>query len=134
MDRFRADTTVVDVCVEDPNDDFQSLRDVVDLKDALLNWTVKNWSDFTKPKIKELQKKYKLSKLQVVRVVEMYALKSIPKWNTNELAKVRIWIKKRIFEKNKSVLTDMSMHERIKAIEDAYQRVLEDYEEIISRV
>ena len=74
MEMYRKDPRVVDVCVEDPNDDFQSLRDLIDLEVALRECKVKDWQDFTKQKIKDAKNEWKLSKLQIVRVVEMYVL------------------------------------------------------------
>lgn len=69
----------LEVCVEDPSDEFQALRDHLDLKlftkymkehpEVKLEWNEKFWQD--------VRKELKLNKAQIRRCYEIYKLEKI---------------------------------------------------------
>jgi histone acetyltransferase 1 len=135
---YRDDEHVVDITVEDPNDGFQDLRDRCDLCLELFQSPM-TMDGCDAEFIKSVQKKSKLSRQQVVRMVEVVVLRSILQQQKSARGgdgqkEYRLWIKKRVFKKNKDVLMDMSVQDRIVALEDTFRRIESDYLDLIKSV
>lgn len=133
---WKKDEKVVEVVVEDPNENFDDLRDrsdytrlvdqgVFDLPKMNISLVTSHWRDTTR-------KEQKLERRQFSRLVEMallHKLKSgIPGVSNKE---VRLFIKQRLFEKNKEALLGLDEATRKDKLHTAYESLAQDYYRIL---
>jgi histone acetyltransferase 1 len=131
---FLCDPQVHDITVEDPNDAFQDMRDRSDVSMLLENNVLELLSKeslitpsdstkmstskmFLEPKskitsitlsqIKYLIKTFKLCEKQIVRCMEIVLLSSIKSWDITSYTNFRLYVKKRLYKKNKDVLNQV---------------------------
>jgi histone acetyltransferase 1 len=106
FDTFLADTSVAEICVEDPSELFTELRMKNDLrrilKEPLNPFT--SGSLPSKESIEEVREKLKLSKMHMAQLCELAAMKYVPASDKDARRKFRVWVKKRIYRKNEEVL------------------------------
>ena len=136
MDRFRRDESIVDVTVEDPNDLFQDMRDKSDCRLLLQDNRVQNLKPamVTKSWLQEYSNKYKLCMKQLVRVAEICILKNIKMWDARCVKEYRLWVKKRIYNKNRDVLEEMDFGERLQKLQETFELVEQDYRSILEKI
>ena len=129
MDRFRRDESIVDVTVEDPNDMFQDMRDKSDCRLLLKDQQIQNLKPklVTKSFLMEYNQKYKLCMKQLVRVIEICILKNINMWDARCIKEYRLWVKSRIYKKNRDVLEEMDFGERLSKLQETYELIEKDY-------
>ena len=124
------DETIVELTVEDPNEQFDDLRDRNDLE------MLKNDTNIFEQLLQmdtisdewiELQRcQYKLEKRQFNRLIEMILLK------LNKMTLFNNVVKRRIYIKNYDSLCDIEDNDtKLQAINDSFNLVKEDYERII---
>lgn len=135
-----ADENIIEVVVEDPNESFDDLRDRVDLTwlvllkaldlETLTTQYVSDSSWFDK-----FKKEHKLEKRQLQRLLEM-ALLSLLKLGQgkNSRKDVRLFVKRRLFEKNHEALEPLDDATRKDKIHTAYELLETDYYRILEPV
>lgn len=134
------DGNVVEIVVEDPSESFDDLRDRVDFtrlvetkKLDLSSLTVAQASD---PKwFNELKTKEKLEKRQLQRLLEMaffYQLSHNIASNTKKA--VRLFVKRRLYEKNKEALATLDGPTRLDKLQTAYEALEADYHRILEPI
>ena len=136
MARFARDDSIVDVTVEDPNDLFQDMRDTIDCRMLMKNPKIKTLlpNMVTKEWVLEFKKEYKLCMRQLVRMIEVCVLKNIPSWDARSVKEYRLWVKKRIYNKNRDVLEEMEFGERVSKLQETFDLVEKDYIAILGRI
>eukprot|EP00124_Ichthyophonus_hoferi_P001925 Ihof_evm10s115 gene=Ihof_evmTU10s115 len=90
---------VVEMTVEDPSNTFQYLRDTIDFKNCLDQSFEAPipFGPITPEFITKVQKKLKLSKLQIRRVYEMLGLKGVDRKDKDAYKAYRLLVKKRLY-------------------------------------
>jgi histone acetyltransferase 1 len=68
------------------------------------------------------------------RCIEILLLKRLKKWDAEAVREYRLFVKKRIYKKNKEVLEDMDLGDRINKLQQTFELVEEDYLEIITKL
>ncbi|KAJ3410137.1 histone acetyltransferase 1 [Chytriomyces hyalinus] len=152
---------VIDFGVEDPNDEFQNLRDVCDVKDLLhaVNVARKSLSpplsqsmlpsavlpsqigqadgatrqalDQVIAQVKDGA--YKLSKGQRTRCIEMLQLHFLDRKSKSDATAFRLSVKKRLFKHNEEVLSGMEASEMKAKLQETYENVEQGYRDILRR-
>ncbi|RLV94303.1 Histone acetyltransferase type B catalytic subunit [Spathaspora sp. JA1] len=132
FDVWHKDDEVVEVVVEDPNESFDDMRDRADLSrlNKILDLSI------VTPKvetswIEETRKQLKLEKRQFSRLLELILLYKLK--HTDELTKkdVRLFIKKRLYNKNKEGLSSMDENTKKDKLQTAYEALEDDYYRIL---
>lgn len=133
------DDKIVEVVVEDPNESFDDLRDRADLTrlakrgvdlDKLTLATVsgEEWFD-------EFKQKEKLEKRQLQRLLEMTLLRQLKNGTSKDTKKaVRLFVKRRLYEKNKEVLAGLDAPTRLDKLQTAYEALESDYYRIVEAI
>uniref|UniRef100_A0A1B6D2L5 Histone acetyltransferase type B catalytic subunit n=1 Tax=Clastoptera arizonana TaxID=38151 RepID=A0A1B6D2L5_9HEMI len=147
---------VLDITVEDPNEEFQQLRDYVDIcycqnLDCFSVDKLKN--GFCIDMAKQLQKVRKINKKQARRIYEIMRLKSTNISNEKDFQEFRLDVKKRLnipFQKEKSYAKKLeslmddpqyqtsfglnSTEHRLETLDKLFQETLEGYQKVLQRV
>lgn len=130
------DEKVVEIVVEDPNESFDDLRDRVDLtrlvNDKKIDLNSLKIEDVNEAWIKEFKQREKLEKRQLLRLLEMlflYQLKNSPAKPSKKA--VRLFIKRRLYEKNKEALSGLDEPTRLDKLQTAYESLESDYYRIL---
>jgi len=130
-----SNSKVAEVTVEDPNDDFQEMRDLCDVQYLL---TQKAFVGVIAPVEKEalesIRKKFKLNKRQIRRCCEIILLSRLDPSDEEAVTDYRLYVKQRIYLQNQDVLEDMESEERIRKLRETYDAVVEDYKELLAKV
>ncbi|KAJ3276517.1 histone acetyltransferase 1 [Terramyces sp. JEL0728] len=133
---FSSNPSVVDITVEDPNDSFQDMRDKQDVQMLLEHEALKDVTpkSFARNDLKGLMKQFHLCERQAIRCVEILFLKRVDRWDARQVKQYRIFVKKRLYKKNKEVLEGMEFGDRLNALEQTYDKIEQDYREIIKNL
>lgn len=131
FDLWHQDPQVVEIVVEDPSEAFDDLRDRADLTRLVARKKVDIDGFSTlgaQVKFLQLQAEEKLEKRQLQRLLEMAALYCLKHGSTKPLKKdVRLFVKRRLYEKNKDALLDLDDPTRKDKLQTAYQALEDDY-------
>lgn len=133
FDKWQTSPSISEVVVEDPNESFDDMRDRCDLN--TLNSKINLSLITTKLDhqwIENTRHKYKLEKRQFSRLLEMillYKLKNNLGYDTKK--DIRIFIKKRLYEKNKEALNGLDENVRKDKLQTAYEALEQDYYRIL---
>lgn len=131
------DLEVVEIVVEDPNESFDDMRDKSDLSRLknVVNLQDINFGKIASPEGKawlhELKVGQKLETRQFNRLVEMVLLNNYKTFNKMSLKQIRLFIKQRLYEKNKEALLTLEKPVRLDKLQTAYQALEEDYYRIL---
>lgn len=121
---------ICEIVVEDPNEKFDDMRDRCDLK---LLYSKINFDDIdiNSPNLSEIRKTYKFESRQFARLIEMillYKLKNEAKGNAKQ---IRLFIKSRLYRKNKEGLQLLDDATRKDKLQTAYESLEADYYRIL---
>lgn len=133
------DPNIKEICVEDPNESFDDLRDRCDLMNLSKN------SDFitqlTQLKLPYTQEWFnsqkltlKIEKRQLQRLIEMLLIKLYQLKQISNKKSLRIQIKKRIYWKNKESLLELDQASQIDKLQTAFEGLEQDYERIMENL
>ncbi|KAK3106449.1 hypothetical protein FSP39_020292 [Pinctada imbricata] len=147
---------VLDITVEDPSENFQRVRDYVDVKNCLglVSFQPDRLRNgFNDDMVREARDKLKLSRRQARRVYEIMRLKATDTGNPEQYKAYRLDIKRRLnapFQKNgrdfdklqKTLLPDelsatlnsMNAEQRLQYLETSFQEHVDMYRHVIERV
>lgn len=148
---FLATPTIWDITVEDPNDEFQMLRDIHDFHMLQSKKAFSVLPPLPVPKIavwnkatETLRRQWKLSKRQAERMAELWLLSQVqalspkspksPNGVTVDERSLRLHIKKRIWRQNEEVLSAINEEERRQKVQASYDGVIEEYAEALEAI
>ncbi|KAI9501453.1 acyl-CoA N-acyltransferase [Coemansia spiralis] len=123
-----------DLTVEDPSESFDDMRDRNDMR-LLLDHSVFDGlrAPVASQTIGELQTRFKLSKRQMVRCVEMGLLRGLDKaGDPEEYRRYRLFVKRRIYAQNIDLLAELDETEKKQKVAESYAAVEDDYHRILS--
>lgn len=139
-DAWLLDEKIVEVVIEEPNESFDDLRDRVDFTKLVEGKKIdassitidtvstNNWFETFKTK-------EKLEKRQLQRLLEMVFLYQLRHGLAKDSKKaVRLFIKKRLFEKNKEALSGLDEPTRLDKLQTAYEALEADYYRILEPI
>lgn len=135
FDKWLAQDDIIEVVVEDPNESFDDLRDRADLK--RLNTSEQFDFKAVTPKVdkewvEKTRRGIKLEKRQFARLLEIILLYKL-KHGYPGITKrdVRLFIKKRLYDKNKEGLATLDDNTKKDKLQTAYQALEDDYYRIL---
>jgi len=151
-----ARSEVLDIHVEDPSENFQRVRDYIDVRNCLklpaFNPEMLH-RGLTEKMCLEARDKLKLNKKQVRRVYEILRLRATNCFNAAEFKAYRIDVKKRLnapFQKNgrdfeklkralnpselSSTLNSLTREQRLELLERQFQSCVNDYRLVLNRI
>lgn len=133
------DDTIVEIVVEDPNESFDDLRDRVDISRLILekvvdvdSLTVETASD--SDWLHRIKNQQKLEKRQLSRLLEMILLYKLKNSGGVSKKDVRLFIKRRLYEKNREALALLDEPTRLDKLQTAYDSLEQDYYRILEPV
>ncbi|RUP48492.1 acyl-CoA N-acyltransferase [Jimgerdemannia flammicorona] len=119
--------------IEDPNDAFSDLRDKNDMRYLLERDAFQGLkAPVARTFVEEMRKKFKLTKRQAQRCIEIYLLKKLNKTNTKDYKDYRLQVKERLYKFNQESLKQLEHEERIEKLHETYQGIEEDYHRILN--
>lgn len=136
FNKWLKDDSIIEVVIEDPNESFDDLRDRADLKrlnqdpefdfNDVVPSVDKSW-------IEKTRKRLKLEKRQFSRLLEIIMLYKLKKGGYHDITRkdVRLFIKKRLYDKNKEGLATLDDDTKKDKLHTAYQSLEEDYYRIL---
>lgn len=130
------DANVIEIVVEDPNESFDDLRDKADLLrlTQLMDLQSLDFSKLTKQWIEEFRCQQKFEKRQFHRLIEMVLLSNYKTFAKLNLKQIRLFIKTRLYEKNKEALLTLDKPSRLDKLHTAYQSLEQDYYRILTGI
>ncbi|SCU81086.1 LANO_0B01970g1_1 [Lachancea nothofagi CBS 11611] len=130
VDVYQSDPQVLEITVEDPNESFDSLRDRNDylrLKNSGIAAAIPDELPISEEWIEKEKGNCKIEKRQFMRLIEINLLsKSSPNF--------RLQVKKRLYEKNFDLLSDLDAATRNDKLQTAFLLVKEEYEAMLSSI
>ncbi|CAN3484638.1 histone acetyltransferase type B catalytic subunit [Diutina catenulata] len=129
--QWLADPSVHQVVVEDPNEQFDDMRDRTDLGQLRHNLDLDELTvDLATPEwMKDTRTRLKLEPRQFARLVETVLLVKY-----GDAAPVRRFVKRRLWDKNREGLAGMDDATRKDKLQTAYQALVQDYRRIAAPV
>lgn len=139
FNKWLKDDSIIEVVIEDPNESFDDLRDRADLKrlnedpefdfNDVTTTVDKNW-------IEKTRKRLKLEKRQFSRLLEIILLYKLKQGGFPDITKkdVRLFIKKRLYDKNKEGLATLDDNTKKDKLQTAYQALEKDYYRILGEL
>ncbi|KAK6454007.1 acyl-CoA N-acyltransferase [Scheffersomyces xylosifermentans] len=133
FEKWHKNDKVIEIVVEDPNESFDDLRDRSDLVRLSESLKLSDISTKITPEwIQNTRKSLKLEKRQFARLLELVLLyQSKNKLGSDSKKDIRLFIKKRIFEKNKEGLSALDENTKKDKLQTAYTSLEEDYFRIL---
>lgn len=135
---FADDPTVRELTVEDPNPDFQRLRDTCDLKFIVDSSLVGELPlPFVLSKVVPIAKRLKISRKQMERLAEIaifYRESLNFASNKNLYKRFRLQVKKRLYRQNEDELEGMTVAKRLETLDLLYREEETEYKRIFYTV
>lgn len=135
------DEKVIEIVVEDPNESFDDLRDRNDFQRLIESNSISLNEIDTKLAsdvawFNKIKQNEKLEKRQFSRLLEMILLYKFKNVKGNGLSKksIRLFIKKRLYEKNKEALVTLDEPTRRDKLQTAYDALEQDYYRILEPI
>ncbi|KAJ3364635.1 hypothetical protein HDU91_002474 [Kappamyces sp. JEL0680] len=72
--------------------------------------------------------------MRSTRCAEIIMLKKTSKWDAAAIREYRLYVKKRLYLRNREVLDEMELGDRLQALQHTYDQVEEDYRELLSKI
>lgn len=143
--RFLTRSNIRDICVEDPSENFQRIRDYIDCRNCIdfdCFRPEKLTNGFSKTMLKECNEKLKLNSRQTRRIYEILRLKNTNILNESSFRPYRIDVKRRLnqpftakqFGKKLDNGIMPSDEERFNILESEFSRLLEEYLPVVERL
>lgn len=128
-DLFLQNDTVFEVTVEDPSEAFDDLRDRCDLQRLLQDPEFKELQlPLEIDALEKLRKEHKMVSRQFYRCVEMGLLL---RYTVDAPKSYRLFVKRRLYERNHEVLDEMDRSERKSKLAETYDSLVHDYARIL---
>ncbi|ANB15844.1 Hat1p [Sugiyamaella lignohabitans] len=134
FDQFLEDKNVREVTVEDPSEAFDDLRDRCDLE--RLYKQGKLWPQLKLPLdpdwVVDMRTENKMAPRQFDRCLEMAFLQLFSAGKPDK--RYRLYVKNRLYIRNSEALGDLDKLSQIDKLHETYERLIEDYQRILSKV
>lgn len=133
-EKWLADDRILEIVVEDPNESFDDMRDRTDFARLSDLGVLKglHTHDVTPKLFASVKAAHKLEKRQLLRLFEMAFLHSLKQGCALDSKKeIRLFIKKRLYEKNREALVGMDEPTRLDKLHTAYEALEDDYYRIL---
>ncbi|KAJ2803831.1 histone acetyltransferase 1 [Coemansia guatemalensis] len=134
-----ADPEYADLTVEDPSEAFDDMRDRNDMRYLLDHgaFDAIGSAPVDSKTVLELQHRFKLSKRQMTRCLEMGLLRKIGAsgaalTQSDEFKRYSLFVKRRIYAQNTDLLQDLDDDEKKKKVAESFAAVVDDYRRILS--
>ncbi|KAJ2739172.1 histone acetyltransferase 1 [Coemansia sp. Cherry 401B] len=123
-----------DLSVEDPSEAFDDMRDRNDMRYLLDHQAFAGVGEAPVPraKIDALQRRFKLSRRQMTRCLEMALLRDITSEKSAAFARFRLFVKQRIYAQNTDLLQGMDPDEKKQKVAESFAAVVDDYRRLLS--
>ncbi|KAI9469796.1 MAG: acyl-CoA N-acyltransferase [Benjaminiella poitrasii] len=133
---FRSRKEICEITVEDPNEEFSDMRDKNDIRYLLEHDAFKDiqQAPISDEKITGLCTRFKLTKRQTQRCLEMYLLSNLDKMDKEAYKAYRLQVKGRLYAFNYDVLRDVDEEERKLKLQETYLGVEEDYHRLLELI
>lgn len=133
-EKWVKDEDIVEIVVEDPSEHFDDMRDKSDLKrlNQLVDLKLIDFNKINSDWFESFRVEQKLEKRQFNRLMEMVLLSNFKQFKTLDYKQIRLYIKKRLWDKNKDALLSLEKPMRLDKLQTAYQALEEDYYRILS--
>lgn len=133
FDLWLADLAVGEIVVEDPNEAFDDMRDKADLARLrkAVDWQTIDLARLGLDWYHQFRKSLKLERRQYSRLMEMVLLSNYQKYKQIRYKDVRLFIKNRLYQKNREALMSLEKPVRMDKLQTAYQALEEDYYRIL---
>ncbi|KAJ3027284.1 histone acetyltransferase 1, partial [Rhizophlyctis rosea] len=126
---------VTEITVEDPNEAFQDLRDKCDLR---LLMGKKVFDGVVAPVggevVREVRRRFKMSKRQVERCMEMVLLKNLNEKSVDAIKAFRLQVKGRVYRQNEEALAALDVATRKEKLAETYRNIEEEYYRLLQLV
>lgn len=138
-DAIRQRSTVSELTVEDPSEDFDRLRDGNDLRRLLspggfvetAKAAGKLHAPLDKDWIEQQRLDHKLAPRQWSRVLEMVQLMNVDASNEEQVKAYRLQVKARIYKQNKDILMQLDKSQQRAKLQETYEGVIEEYGDMV---
>lgn len=135
MNHYYASNDVKEITVEDPNQEFDNLRDCRDM----VKWeTIPAFSKITlqdvvskKVSLKDLRALAKMPERHFNRLIEIMLLKSLNAKDKKQYKQYRLFVKRRIFLQSQDVLLQLDRVERVDKLHETYLHVEDDHKRLL---
>ncbi|PIA17203.1 acyl-CoA N-acyltransferase [Coemansia reversa NRRL 1564] len=134
-----ADAEYADLTVEDPSEAFDDMRDRNDMRYLLDHGAFDRISSAPVDckTVLELQHRFKLSKRQMIRCLEMALLQKIGSSGaalaqSEDFRHFSLFVKRRIYAQNTDLLQDLEDDEKKKKVAESFAAVVDDYRRVLS--
>lgn len=143
--RFLSRTNIRDICVEDPSENFQRIRDYIDCRNCFNMDCFKPekiMKGYSKNMFKECNEKLKLNQRQTRRIYEILRLKHLDKSDEESFRLYRLEVKRRLnlpftakaYQKSFDKSLMPSNEERYNILEKEFTELLEAYLPVVRRL
>jgi len=131
-----ARSEVAELTVEDPSENFQDMRDKLDLRMLVESGEFESFDSmpFSKGEAEPIRQKFKLAERQFYRLLEMLRVLQLDATDSpakEQLDAFRVGVKRRLYLFNKDVLDQAEDDERKAKLQETYESVLEDYRRLV---
>ncbi|CDS01211.1 hypothetical protein, partial [Sporisorium scitamineum] len=138
-DQIRQRSSVTELTVEDPSEDFDRLRDGNDLRRLLAPGgfveTAKAEGKLHAPVdgkwIESKRLEHKLAPRQWARVLEMVQLMNLDTSDEEQLKQYRLQVKARIYRQNKDILVQLEKSQQRQKLQETFEGVVEEYGDMV---
>lgn len=130
---WHADPTVYEIVVEDPNEAFDDMRDKADLArlKTAIDWKSIDIDRLNLEWFEQFRISQKLERRQFSRLMEMILLSNYQTFKTLRYKDIRLFIKNRLYQKNREALMSLEKPVRMDKLQTAYQALEADYYRIL---
>jgi len=134
---YSKDKEVACINVEDPNEKFSDMRDIIDLRllfAANIFDNIEAPVPENHPILLKIRNDYKFSRRQSHRYLEIALLKKLQSNNPEKVKNYRLQVKRRIYKQNFDVISQMDKNERYDKLEETYQSLINEYRYLLSKI
>jgi histone acetyltransferase 1 len=138
-DQIRKRSSVSELTVEDPSEDFDRLRDGNDLRRLLAPGgfveTAKKQGKLHAPLdaewIEAQRLEHKLAPRQWARVLEMVQLMNLDTGDAEQIRQYRLQVKARIYRQNKDILIQLDKTQQRAKLQETFEGVMDEYGDMV---
>lgn len=132
----RARPEVIDVTVEDPNEPFTAMRDLVDLRECLREPELAAGSlpdRATAEPVEQLRRRLKIARPQFARIYEMLLAQARSPRDPDAFRRYRLAVKTRLYREDEDALGELERNARYAVLEQRFRDVLERHRALVQR-
>eukprot|EP00761_Pharyngomonas_kirbyi_P011332 gb/GECH01011357.1/.p1 GENE.gb/GECH01011357.1/~~gb/GECH01011357.1/.p1 ORF type:complete len:402 (+),score=103.67 gb/GECH01011357.1/:1-1206(+) len=125
----------IEVCVEDPSDDFMMLRDLTDLRICKEQGYFDDEFEWSHKKFLELRNKCKLNKQQLRKCYEIFKFSKLDPKDEEAKKRFRLDVKRRIYKENEEDIGHIrDADERKRILQKLYEVTETQYRDLLEKI